>query len=295
MANKPIEDRGWTEPESAASVENPPKPPYNNITQTPSGHMFEMDDTNSRERVRLQHRTGTFIEMHPNGDEVHKVYGTGYEITIKNKNVLIKGHCNITIEGDSIIDIKGDKIERVAGDYNLQVKGFYNVYAKKDISLSTPGDVQVGAGTEIGGGTIKLVTADHLYLSGDLSIAGDLTADLITSTTRVDAGTGVRAGPLGFVSTLGGLSIGVPVAIPETILCLGTINAGVAINSLGPISAATAVNAGASVNSPIGNFGLMDAFIMTDVWNTSMYNFHKHPFVTFHGPGITAFPTLPMF
>ena len=110
---KPDTDSGWTEPESAASTENPPKYPYNNITQTKSGHMFEMDDTPKGERVRIHHRSGTFIEMHPNGDEVHKIYGDGYEIITKNKNVLISGSCNITINGDSILHVKGNRKEIV--------------------------------------------------------------------------------------------------------------------------------------------------------------------------------------
>jgi hypothetical protein len=79
-------DNSWTEPESARNTETPPVYPYNNIQQTESGHSFEMDDTPTRERVRLQHRIGTFLEMHPDGDEVHKVYGTGYEIYLKGKN-----------------------------------------------------------------------------------------------------------------------------------------------------------------------------------------------------------------
>jgi hypothetical protein len=262
MATKPIEDRGWTEPESAASVENPPKPPYNNITQTPSGHMFEMDDTNSRERVRLQHRTGTFIEMHPNGDEVHKVYGDGYEITIKNKNVLIKGHCNITIEGDSIIDIKGDKIERVAGDYDLQVNGNYTVCGKKSINLATNGNFTLGAGSTVGGGDIKMITGGHVYVSGDMTVAGGFVADLITSTTRVDALTGVSAGPLGFVSTLGGLAIGLPPLTPATPF---------QINCSGPI------NSLASVSAPVGTLSFMTAIHMTDIINLGINNIHNHP------------------
>lgn len=99
MATKPSFFSGWTEPESAANKDTPPQAPYNHVTATESGHSFEMDDTPKRERVRLQHRSGTFIEMHPNGDEVHKVYGDGYEITIKDKNVLIEGNCNITVNG----------------------------------------------------------------------------------------------------------------------------------------------------------------------------------------------------
>jgi hypothetical protein len=60
--------------------------PYNDAKQTESGHLFEMDDTPTRERIRLQHgKSLTFIEMQPNGDQVHKVFGDDYEITIKNK------------------------------------------------------------------------------------------------------------------------------------------------------------------------------------------------------------------
>lgn len=263
---KPSGDRSWTEPESAASVENPPKPPYNNITQTPSGHMFEMDDTNSRERVRLQHRTGTFIEMHPNGDEVHKVYGDGYEITIKNKNILIKGHCSLTVEGDCIVDIKGDKVEQIAGNYSVVVGGHYSVFGTKAINLATTGDFTLGAGSTIGGGDVYITSAGHLYVSADMTVAGGFVADLITSTTRVDALTGVSAGPLGFVSILGGLSIGAPLALPETINCVGIINAGIAVNSLGVVSAGTIVTA------PSGIFGLM-----TDTINTGIYKTHFHP------------------
>ena len=85
-----------------------------------------MDDTPTRERIRLQHRSGTFIEMHPNGDEIHKVYGDGYEITINDKNVLVEGKCTVTINGDSVINVKGDKIEQVDGNYELHVKKNYS-------------------------------------------------------------------------------------------------------------------------------------------------------------------------
>ncbi len=44
----------WQEPESQ-SPEFPALYPYNRVTQTESGHKFEMDDTPSRERIRLQH------------------------------------------------------------------------------------------------------------------------------------------------------------------------------------------------------------------------------------------------
>jgi hypothetical protein len=42
--NKPDAYWGWTEPESAANTDYQPVYPYNNVTQTRSGHMFELDE-----------------------------------------------------------------------------------------------------------------------------------------------------------------------------------------------------------------------------------------------------------
>ena len=267
MATNPS-DNIWTEPESAANADNQPVYPYNDVTQTESGHLFELDDTPARERVRLQHRSGTFFEMHPNGDEVHKVYGDGYEIIIKNKNVLIKGTCNITINGDANMHVLGDHNVQVDGDYNLQVAGKMSQRVVGDISLSSDNDVSLTANENFGG-SLRLAAADHLYLASDLVVGGSISADIINAETRVNAGTGVFAGPLGFVSGVGGLSLGVPssatpVAVPG---CINTVGA---ITSL------------ASVNAPTANFalakcGIMDAVLMTDVINSTIYNYHIHP------------------
>jgi hypothetical protein len=206
-------DKGWTEPESAANTSYQPIYPYNDVKQTESGHLFEMDDTPTRERIRLQHgKTLTFIEFHPNGDQVHKVFGDDFEITIKNKNVLIKGNCNITVNGDCNMEVKGNHNVDVKGNYNLQVAGKMNTRVKGDVSLSSDSDVSVQAGTDYGGNSISLAATDVVQVRSDFNVAGSIQGDIITSKTRVDAGTGVRAGPLGFVSLTGGLAVGFPVA-----------------------------------------------------------------------------------
>lgn len=229
----------WVEPESAANTSNPPDYPHNNITQTESGHIFELDDSKGRERVRLQHRSGTFIEMHPNGNEVHKVYGDGFEITVKNKNVLIKGSCNITIEGDLNIDVKGDKTERVQGNYFLEVRKEFNVRSVEDLTLSSDADVQVSANENFGG-AIYLSSADNVTVASDLAVAGSVGADIVTAETRIDAGLGIRAGVYG-------------------------------VNSLGPIISSV------SVAAPIATFGYSKAILATDVVNKNIYSFHVHP------------------
>ena len=288
LSQRPSGDYGWTEPESPATEDHPPKYPYNNVTQTESGHMFELDDTPTRERVRLTHRTGTFIEMHPNGDEVHKVYGDGYEITVKNRNVLIKGACNITIEGDSIVNVKGNKTELVEGDYTLVVKGTITQSSAKKTFITSDDDMTIGAKPELLG-TLNLNVGDHLQVNGDLNVVGEVTALKIFAETRIDTGPqgGMKAGLQGYVST-GGLSVGLPglIAFPGTVLCGSVI---CSLPAAPPGITGTLV-AGANVISPLAEFGLMTSILMTDVVNTTIFDTHVHPAprgVT--GPTLTPF------
>ena len=245
-------DNSWTEPESAASTKNPPKYPYNNITQSKSGHVFEMDDTPQRERIRIHHRLGTFIEMHPNGDEVHKIQGDGYEIIARNKNVEISGVCNITIKGDSILHVEGNRTELVDGNYNLVVKGDYNLVGQQTVTLGSKDKVSLKA-------DILSLKTDSMTISGDLNVDGALEAFTI-GTARIDA----RAG-----GTFGIFDPGNPLKGR-----LPTIGTGITCHG--------SIIAFLSVAAPLANFGVMNAVLMTDTVNTALHNCHFH--VGFKGP-----------
>ena len=250
-------DKGWSEPESAANTSYQPIYPYNDVKQTDAGHLFEMDDTPTRERIRLQHgKTLTFIEFHPNGDQVHKVFGTDYEITIKNKNVLIKGNCNITVNGDCNMQVKGNHNVDVVGDYNLQVGGKMKTRVRGDVSLLSDSDVSIQAGTDYGN-SISLAATDVVQVRSDLNVAGAIQGDIITSKTRVDAGTGVRAGPLGFVTLTGGLAVGLPVASfgDVTALKSGTFGVSVTTASLTSLFSTTIIG-GSIWESDVVNYVL---------------------------------------
>jgi hypothetical protein len=95
--------------------------PYNHVTESESGHVSEIDDSPGGERLMNYHRTGTFDEIHPDGSKVTKIIGSEYEITLKDKNVLIEGACNITIAGACRQLIKGDYILEVEGNYTEKI------------------------------------------------------------------------------------------------------------------------------------------------------------------------------
>jgi hypothetical protein len=180
--------------------------------------------------------------MHPNGDQVYKIFGDNYEITIKNKNVLIEGRCSVTVMGDCNMEVRGDYNVDVKGDYNLKVGGKMNARVTDDLTLLSQADVAIQAGESFGS-SISLAASDVVQIRSDLNVAGAIQGDIITSKTRVDAGTGVSAGPLGFVSLTGGLAVGFPVASFGDVLALksGTFGFSVTTASLTSLFSTTII------------------------------------------------------
>lgn len=116
----------WSEPVTPYAAQFP----YNHVQQTESGHVIELDDTPGAERVHIFHRSGSFIEFHPNGDVVLKSMKNGYRITMADEHVKVSGNCHVSIDGHSTVYVKGDADMQVDGNFNAQVKGDYNIYAK---------------------------------------------------------------------------------------------------------------------------------------------------------------------
>ena len=181
-------DHSWTQPESAANTDYQPVYPYNNIQQTEAGHKFEMDDTPGRERVRLEHRSGTFTEVHPNGDEVHKIIGKGYEIIASDKNVMISGVCNITIQGDSVLHVQGNSYQQVDGNVTQQVGGTVKQLVNGNCEQTIQGDFDINASGDVN------VTATNVNINSDLNVRGDISStQSIAAVGNITAGLSVSA------------------------------------------------------------------------------------------------------
>lgn len=244
----------WTEPESDYKA----KYPYNTVTQSESGHIFEMDDTPGAERIRIQHRKGTYTEVQADGTRVDKIVGDGYEIVSQDKNVLIKGICNITIEGDAVMQIKGDSYQRVKGNFYQEIEGNYEQVVKGEYRQTTGKDISINIGGETG--TLFITAAGAVDINADLDVDGAISGESIMSRNEVTAGTGIHAGlvgsanPFAGISTLGGIASGFPKA-----------------SGPGMITATT------SVSAP-----LISGVIVTDIKGPmelirQLYDIHIHP------------------
>jgi len=116
----------WSEPATPYAAEYP----SNKATQTESGHAVEFDDTPGAERIHVFHRSGSCVEMHPDGKVVTKLMGGGYIVAEADLHVSVKGVCHISVDGDANIYTKG-KLD-LQGDegINIHTKKDFNVFAK---------------------------------------------------------------------------------------------------------------------------------------------------------------------
>lgn len=91
------------------TVTNEPSSPYaavyphNKAVTTTSGHAIEIDDTPDAERIHVYHKSGTFIEIHPNGDVVTHTKN-GFKTVTGNDKIHVTGDLNIVADGDITID-----------------------------------------------------------------------------------------------------------------------------------------------------------------------------------------------
>jgi len=124
-------DVSQTEPSSTSDSTTYPECA---VLETASGHVFEFDDTTGNERIRLYHKTGSYIEIKPDGSIVQKaINGTGasHYIHMADVNEHIAGSVKKYLETnlDEIVDgavkrkIGGALSEHVVGNVTLKVDG----------------------------------------------------------------------------------------------------------------------------------------------------------------------------
>jgi len=114
--------------------------------KTRSGHSFIMDDSQGNETVTIQHRSGTAIQMRPDGGMLLTTHNGKYEVVLGEERVTISGASDITVKGDTSLRCYGDYNVTVHKDYNLTVLGNMNMTAK-NVNKSIRGTIDTEAKT----------------------------------------------------------------------------------------------------------------------------------------------------
>jgi len=98
------------------------KYPYNKVFRTENGHLIEIDDTPSNERIHIMHKTGAYVEINRDGEIVIKAVDDRFDVTQGNNNQYVGGNFNVKIKGN----------------VNVNVDGTYNVTSSGNMKFTAP-------------------------------------------------------------------------------------------------------------------------------------------------------------
>ena len=118
--------------------------PFNRVNQTESGHVIELDDTPNGERINIQHMSGSFIEMHPDGSIRILNEGTHELLIEKDHNQHTKGNFNIYVSGTATIKAEGNIDMESSNDIRAKCVNF-RVDASNVIDLNGGAEIDADA------------------------------------------------------------------------------------------------------------------------------------------------------
>lgn len=99
------------EPESPYAAEYP----FNKVTTTRAGHVIELDDTEGAERIHIYHKSGSYVEIGPDGRVIIKSANDSFHITngestlysVESMNIVSGGNIRMVAKDGVVIDAPG--------------------------------------------------------------------------------------------------------------------------------------------------------------------------------------------
>lgn len=172
--------------------------PYNKVSETETGHVFEVDDTPNNGRIHEYHNAGTFYEIQADGSKTTKVVGDEYEITLKDKKVYIKGSCDVTIGGDARMLVTGDMYQEIGGNLFTTVGG--NRVTKiqgndlTEVLSGQSSNISRDSSFRVGGNHTNTIVGDNTESVGGskFTMVGGSSSSHVLESTSIISGLGVK-------------------------------------------------------------------------------------------------------
>jgi Straboviridae pre-baseplate central spike protein Gp5 len=160
-----------------------PRYPFNQVYVSESGHEVHFDNTPGKERMFFGHKSGTYMEIGPDGSmksfsvgqnvQYHK---GGMSMTVnQNHDAKISGHHRFNVDGGSHVEVAGDanivtagnsqsvvggnsktatagnSYQGVKGDHNTNVSGSMNMKTKGGITMEGGSSFNLKGNVQING------------------------------------------------------------------------------------------------------------------------------------------------
>lgn len=188
--------------------------PNQNYTRTQSGHTIMFDDTQDKEHLTLQHRSGARIQMGPTGDIQLIAHNGQYSIVFGENRMEVTGTHDVTIKGGGTLKVDGDYDVTVGGDVNMAADGDFN-WKGKSFNMLGGGNFDM----EVKNMTIKTEGSATIHSAGAASLVGGTAAGLISQegSIAISASSGVgvyaKSGQVAIQAAGGNINLKTPAEI----------------------------------------------------------------------------------
>lgn len=144
-----------------------------NTKETASGHIIQYDDTLGRERILIKHRSGSGLEMRPDGTILVSSTNKHVLTVAADQTIIVEGNANLIYNGNLNVDVIGDYTMNIGGNYKLDVIGNVeeNLKGRRDT-------------------TIELTQALDIKQNYELTVLGNQTAATLGNMTSLIKGNG---------------------------------------------------------------------------------------------------------
>jgi hypothetical protein len=162
--------------------------PHNHVYESEGGHIREIDDTPSHERIHERHASGSGYEIGPDGTKVTRVKGDNYDLTTGDHFAHIKGNHSTTVDGGVRVFVNANATSE--SNYTIEVGNNSNVNIKVNkgnINLVTSeGDINLKSGKNI-----HMDAAQGIYMAAQ-TYSAEIDGNWVEKVTGTNTKTGSK-------------------------------------------------------------------------------------------------------
>ena len=176
-------DDGYDHHEDARKQKGSGTYPNQWVYKSRSGHSMIFDDSQGNESITLQHRSGSALQMLPDGSVQITAHNSLYTMVFAENRVTVTGAQDVTVKGDCSLRVFGELNETVHGNYNLTVLGDYNMTAKNH-NRQVRGSIDTHAKNE----TKKLEGSSAMTAQGGIAMVAAKSAGMYSQGDQLHFG-----------------------------------------------------------------------------------------------------------
>ena len=162
--------------------------PHNHVYESEGGHIREIDDTPTKERIHERHASGSGYEIGPDGTKVTRVKGDNYDLITGDHFAHIKGNHSTTVDGGVRVFVNANATSE--SNYTIEVgnNSHVNIKVNKgNINLVTSeGDINLKSGKNI-----HMDAAQGIYMAAQ-TYSAEIDGNWVEKVTGTNTKTGSK-------------------------------------------------------------------------------------------------------